>query len=311
MKTKLNSFEWTILSLMGVILLAGSIGLFLISGKVEEKKTELDTHTRDLTTISGRIHYPSSENMALLKENSKQIEGFIISLKPTLQSSENRLSEIKEIEAVEFKEQLSKTVDDLRALAKAKPVIIPAEFYFGFSRYQKQNPKKKDTVVLGKQLLGVEKMVALLIACGPQKIDSIARSFEEEGEVKKGGALEPEQLKFSSFNHPEGFYTSYPLEVEFVGVTSTLQQFLNEIGKLHYLYVVRSCYMTSLKPVPSRLDELQRQYATLTPTAGTQAVKVPPIVPVLGEEKIKFKVRVDLIEWHGVQEVTTVKEKKS
>ncbi len=309
MKTKLNTFEWIIVSLMGVIFVAGITGAVLITGEVQEKKTELDNHQRTLITISGRAHYPSEENMNILTESSKRLEGFLISLKPILLPSGNRTAEIKEIESVEFKEQLSKSVDDLRALAKAKSVSIPAEFYFGFSRYQKQNPKKKDTLVLGKQLLGVEKLVALLIACAPQKIESIGRSFEEEGELKKAGSLEPEQIKFSSFHHSEQIYTTYPLEVEFIGVTATLQQFLNEMNKLPYLYVVRSCYATSLKPVPSRLDELQRQFVT-TGTAAAQATKAPPLVPVLGEEKIKFKVRVDFIEWHGVSEITTPAEKK-
>ena len=309
MKTKLSPFEWTILGTMGVVLVVGSIGTFILFGKVQEKKAELESHTNAMSMISGRIHYPSAYNMNLLKENSKSIEGFLISLKSVLLPSENRLAEVKELESVEFKDQLSKTVDDLRALAKAKPVAIPAEFYFGFSKYQKQNPRKKDTLVLSKQLLGIEKLVSLLIACGPQKIESIARSFEEHEDIKKGGALEPEQLKFRSIEHPEGFYTTYPLEVEFIGVPANLQQFLNEMGKLPYLYVVRSCYITSLKPVPSRLDELQRQY-TATPgqAAGSKA---PPLVPVLGEEKIKFKVRVDLIEWRGVSEVAHEKGKKS
>ncbi len=310
MKTKLNTFEWTMISLMGVVFIAGITGAVLITSKVQEKKTELENHSRTLIAISGRTHYPSAENMKVLTENSKILEGFLISLKPILLPSENRLTEIKEIESVEFKEQLSKSVDDLRALAKAKNVSIPAEFYFGFSRYQKQNPKKKDTLVLGKQLLGVEKLVALLIACTPQKIESIGRSFEEEGEIKKSGSLEPEQIKFPSFHHSEGIYTTYPIEIEFIGVTATLQQFLNEMNKLPYLYVVRSCYATSLKPVPSRLDELQRQFVA-TPTTGGSAVKAPPLVPVLGEEKIKFKVRVDFIEWHGVSKMTTPAEKKS
>ena len=294
---------------MGVVFVAGITGAVLITSEVQEKKTELDSHKRTLITISGRAHYPSAENMSILTENSKKLEGFLISLKPILLPSGNRTTEIKEIESVEFKEQLSKSVDDLRALAKARSVSIPAEFYFGFSRYQKQNPKKKDTLVLGKQLLGVEKLVALLITCAPQKIESIGRSFEEEGDLKKSGSLELEQIKFSSFHHSEGIYTTYPLEVEFIGVTATLQQFLNEMNKLPYLYVVRSCYATSLKPVPSRLDELQRQFVT-TATTGAPATKAPPLVPVLGEEKIKFKVRVDFIEWHGITEKATPAEKK-
>ncbi|MES2308661.1 MAG: Amuc_1100 family pilus-like protein [Verrucomicrobiota bacterium] len=307
MKTKLTTFEWIIVGTMILVFVLGGVSAFILSGKVQDKKTELDADTQSIISISKHEHYPNAQNMEQIKENSKQVEGFMISLKPILQPSENQLQDVKEVEAVDFKQQLSTTADSLRALAKAQSVIIPVDFYFGFSRYQKQNPKKKDTLILGKQLLGIEKLIANLISYGPQKIESVSRSFEEDGEIKKG-SLDPEQLKFSSFTHPEGFYTTYPLEVEFVGTPATLQQFLNGIAKLPYLYVVRSCYSTSLKPVPPRLDELQRQYAAGTAPQGT---KLPPLVPVLGEEKIKFKVRVDLVEWLGVSEKNKSAEKKS
>jgi hypothetical protein len=309
-KTKLSTFEWVVIGFMAFVLVVGSATAFILSGKVEDKKTELDGHTANINNISSHGHYPNEQNMEQLKENSKAIEGFMISLKPILQPSENQLQEVKEVEAVEFKQQLSTTVDALRSLAKAQSVVVPVDFYFGFSRYQKQNPKKKDTLILGKQLLGIEKLVSQLISCAPQKIESVSRSFEEDGEFKKG-ASEPELLKFTSYSHPEGFYTTYPLEVEFTGTPATLQQFLNTISngaKTPYLFVVRSCYSTSHKPVPPRLDELQRQYATGTSPQGT---KPPPLVPVLGDEKIKFKVRVDLVEWIGVSEKSKPAEKKS
>lgn len=308
MKSKLNAFEWTIVGSMVFVLVIGVVGIFILSGRVSEKKSELESFTSHINSLSNRIHYPNSKNMDLIKENSKAIEGFVISLKSQLQPEGNRLAEIKEIEAVEFKQQLSSTADSLRALAKAQMVGLPVDFYFGFSRYQKQNPKKKDTLLLSKQLLGIEKLVGHLISCGPSKIENVLRSFEEDGEMKKGGSLEPDQLRFSVYQNPDGFYTSYPLEVEFISTPSVAQAFVNGLAKMPYLFVVRSVYSTNQKPVPPRLDDLQRQYSSTGQPAGT---KLPPLVPVLGDEKIKFKIRVDLIEWLGVSQKADPSEKKS
>lgn len=308
MKGKLKPFEWTIVGLMIVVFIGGIMGVMILSGKVSEKKSELESSTASINTLAARMHYPNIPNMEALKENSKAIEGFVISLKPLLQSNDNRLIDVREIEAVEFKQQLSTTADALRALAKAQNVTLPVDFYFGFSRYQKQNPKKTDTVVLSKQLLGIEKLVAQLISFAPSKIENVSRSFEEDGGFKKGGSLEADQLRFPIYRNADGFYVAYPLEVEFVASPQVLQSFVNSLTQSPYLYVVRSIYSSSLKSVPPRLDDLQRQYSASGQPTGT---KLPPLVPVLGDEKVKFKVRVDMIEWLGVSEKNLSTEKKS
>lgn len=295
-----------------IVTIAGITLTLMQSSALTDVRAELDSEAARIKTLVGRRHLPDPKNIQALSDNAQKVDTVLESLKPVLQSPENRLGSIKEQEANDFKQQLQGVAEKLRADAKSLSVQLPEDFYFGFGRYRKTIPKKKDTPLLERQLVGIEQITSILLNTGITKIESISRSFDEDAELghasggssRSSGPSEPEQVKGRSVVHSSQLYVTYPFEFEFIGVTSSLQKFINELSKSPYLFTVRSFVVTSLKPVPPRMDELEKheEPARVNPATGLPQVRAGARPPrfVLGEEKLRIRVWIDLIEWKGI-----------
>lgn len=303
MSFKLSKFEIGMIAAFVVVTGAGVGGYFYTNGMVETAKNDLSSAQSDLQKLVKQRYLPSDANIKALDENIKELRS---SLQPVeakaLKSSESKLGQIEAKNPVTWKNSdLDQTIQRLVALARAKRVAIPTDGYFGFSRYQKSNPSEQATLNLGKQLYAVDLLSTQLfnsnVGGSIVALKAVRRTFDEDsvGQAAAGGADGAESIKGSITVPHSKLYRVYPFEVEFIGNTTGLRNFLNSLNQTPVLFIVRSVQVTNSKMEAPKVVDLGKGAAA--DSRGGTAKTGRDFV--FGSEQLQAKVRVDMIEWLG------------
>lgn len=298
MAFKLSKFEIGMIVAFVVVTGAGIGGYIYTSGLVETAKSDLTTANGELQKLVKQKYLPSDANIKTLEGNVNALRSVLDPIeKQVLQSPECKLSEIKAQNPVTWKNsELDQTVQRLTAQARSRRLTLPPDYYFGFARYQKSNPSEQATLILGKQLYGVEQLATKLFEINETgavvSLKSIRRTLDEDAAgASSSGADGADSLRGTSVLGASKLYRVYPFEVEFVGNTTGLRTFLNSLIKGPVLFIVRSVQVTNSK------IESPKQ-ADLGKSAGNEKNGRDFI---FGGEQLAVKVRVDMIEWLGTQ----------
>jgi len=255
----------------------------------------------------------SPANLKILQNNIDQLKGKLNPLIPAkLQPKDNKLPSIPKEDPVAWKHDLDDDVHRLTAEARTRGVTLPPNFYFGFTRYLSQSPGDEQTLVLSKQLVGIDQIANILIKAPVKSIQTINRTYEEDPHQASGGPLsgagDKDHLEGYAFTAPNDAYISYPFEADFVTTSENLRSILSALIQSPYVFVVRTVSVTNSAPTSPRISELDSLAgggvstdtsssggAPATPTKATQYL--------FGKDDatIKVKMRVDLIEWKGGQ----------
>lgn len=298
MAFKLSKFEIGMIAAFVVVTGAGIGGYIYTSGLVEAAKADLANANGELQKLVKQRYLPSESNIKTLEGNIATLQAAIKPIEEQiLKSPENKLGQIQAQNPVTWKNSdLDQTVQRLTALSKARRVTLPADYYFGFSRYQKTNPSEQATLILGKQLYGIEQLATKLFESGDGgsivALRSIRRTFDEDGAGAQnaGGGEGSEALRGTSLLGAGKLYRIYPFEVEFVGTTNGLRTYLNSLFKTPVLFVVRSLQVTNSKIESPKVGDLGKGS---NEKAGRDFI--------FGGEQITVLMRVDMIEWLGTQ----------
>jgi hypothetical protein len=312
MKSKLTQIQIVALAgTLGIVAL-GFGGYYYLDGQLsatEEQIVQLNTERQKLLS---RPYTPSAGNIKGLTGNNEVLQTALKQLNSRLRSPDSKQATVAQVNAIVFKQYLAEERRKLIALAATKNVALPANFYFGFSRYVNQNPEDRDTAFLGKQWLAINELAQLLCLSGVARIENVRRTFDEisGGESKEatvvGVEAGSEVLRGKAQVLSRGLYTVYPFEIEFLAKPAALRVFL---GKLLYtpdIFVVRAIYVNSVMPSPRRLEDLAKEVGSSS--EGSSPVTRPP-VPAMGFEEIKVRLRIDLVDWSGEMTVPEVKPK--
>jgi hypothetical protein len=313
LKLNISGFDLGVLIAAVVIAVLGAGAWWYLSGALQDAQTDVTSAKADFDKYSSNPKYHvvvSPSNAKTLQTNIDLIKAQLIPLIQTrLQPKENKLSTIDKEDPVAWKHDLDDDVHRLNESARAHSVTVPANFYFGFSRYLSQSPSDEQTAVLTKQLVGIEQLSTILINEQVKDIQAIRRTYEEDPHsvtTSNGPNLaeEGDQLSGYSTIAPGNSYTTYPLEVDFETTSESFRTVVDNLIQSPYIFVIRSLSVLNSKgatPTISELDTMAGTPAAPNPAAApgdaTTAASTRGPQYLFGNSVLKVKARIDMIEW--------------
>lgn len=312
MKSKLTSFEYTIIVGFVLIALAGGAGLYWISGELDASNERLKEKTENLKKLVLRRYLPGPKNAEILKSNIQIMDETLVALQPKLTNRDTKLAKVKSQDMVTIKKEFENLRTDLVAFARKKAITVPPNYNFAFSKYleHKRSPDEKWTLMLGKQLVAIEYLVNTLFESSISKLEAVHRTLDEDGPdsgAKKDLWSGDGIPKASIVEDPQQLFTEYPFELVFVATPGSFRAFVNKLVSSDYVWIIRSCQVNSLRMHSPNLDELNKSAPTAEAAAtGDETVARPKRVAkevphfVLGDETVRVSMRLVLVEWHGL-----------
>jgi hypothetical protein len=310
-KLNLSGFDLGVIIAFAVITLLGGGAWWYLSGALQDAQDDVKNADKDFVTYSTKSNIVvSASNGTTLQANIDLLKAQLDPLiHAKLRSKDNKLSSISKEDPVAWKHDLDDEVHRLTHAAKLHGVNVPANFYFGFSRYLSQNPGDEQTAVLSKQLVGVDQLATILINAPVKGIQAIRRTYEEDPHTgaasTSGQVTEPDHLEGYSLNAPGNTYTAYPFEIDFETTAENFRPVINNLIQSPYVFVVRtltiqnsslnSPLITDLDkiagtPSSSVIDTAPGEVAATTSTLGPQYL--------FGNSTLKVRARIDMIEWN-------------
>jgi hypothetical protein len=306
---KLSAFDLGAIIAFAVLALAGIGAWWYFS-------STLGSDVENVTTAKADFDKSSTKyNIVVSRSNGKTLQANIDLLKgqlgPLIQDKlapkENLLPTVEKEDPVAWKHDLDDEVHRLTSAARLHGVTIPPNFYFGFGRYLSQSPNDEQTMVLSKQLIGVEQIATVLINAPVRNISAIRRTYEEDAHTAGGNAFNStgeDHLGGYSLNAAANAYTAYPFEVDFETTTENLRPIINNLIQSPYIFVLRTITVQNSAGNSPLINDLERMAgppsASVTDSspgevAATVNTKGPQFI--FGSSTLTVKVRIDMIEW--------------
>jgi hypothetical protein len=306
---KISGFDLGVIIAFSVITLLGAGAWYYLSGELQSAQAD------DAAAKQTFDQYSTKYNIVVSHSNGKTLQGNIDLLKAqldplihnTLKPKDDKLHAIEKEDPVAWKHDLDDEVRRLTDAARLNSVTLPANFYFGFSRYQSQSPNDEQTAVLSKQLLGVEQLATILIKAPVRSIDALRRSYEEDphvGVASSKGQLQADQVADYSLTAAGDAYKTYPFEIDFNTTPENLRSVIDKLLQSPNIFVVRSMVIENSVPNSPMVSDLDRLAGPPPPpmTDGSPGdVAAAPLTKgpqfLFGNSMLNIKVRIDMIEW--------------
>jgi len=280
-----------------VIGLMGGGAWFWSAGLLDTAVTEYGSVTQQLQTVQAKGFSPTSQNLKLLESNQEAVAALAKELLPQFDRATGKFSlflnpEKKGLSQEAWKEKLVSTREELKKSAEQGRVDTAEDFYFGFKRYRVASPPAAATRDIGIQLAAIDEMANLMIKSRVNSIKEIRRVMvEDTGLVSAAGGSE-EALAATVVDGLGGLYRVYPFEIKFQSTPQALNKFVNELSRSPMVFLIRFMVVENEKNTVPRRSE----FATSTPTEGAEAKL---LVPIIGQEQVNTRMRIDLIYWNG------------
>jgi hypothetical protein len=319
----LSRFDLGMIIAFAVVALLGGGAWYYLSGQLTTAQGDVAAAAGEFDQYTKKeVYLPTGSNVKTLQSGIDQMTAQLDPLmKNRLESSQ--LEGIQATDTVEWKHQLDDEVHGLNNEAKISGITVPANFYYGFSRYLNTNPTQDSTVVLSRQLIGVKEIADTLIKAPVHAIIGVRRTYEEDPVVTSLNPGTPQassQLGVSTLaGHSQeaagGVYTAYPFEVEFDADTEAFRQVINGLMQSHYVFVIRSVMVQNSRLDSPRTTDLDTMAGTssgnnsnntslINSSPGAVAAAAPTATVGLqylfGNETLHIRMRIDLIDWHGL-----------
>lgn len=293
MKKQALDLPWSWIAAFISVIILGSVALWQLKNYLVEKKSELASTLQQQQEMLRRRFTPSQKNLEALEQSIKKLSEIQQALQSYLNTGTDSLKPIREINAINFKQQLADKVKKLTEEAKNKNVRLPNNFYFGYSLYNSEvNPPDRATVLLQKQLLAIEAIVLALYEAGIEEIHAVRRAPDaaepQPTTASRGGSTHPDFLATFVSLSASGHYSNIPIEIEFSSRTDSLRKALNSLYQSSYILIPRYLEIKSSRTTIPRLGDFQNPSEDADPSI--------PIL-ALGDESIRTVLRIDLIEW--------------
>jgi hypothetical protein len=325
-KVQLSKFDIVMLIAFVVVGLCGAAAWWVLSGQLQTAQAACAQVAGDYNsyaTSKGSGIIVSQPNAKALQANSDLLQAQLDPVMSTyLLSKDNDLSSVRAMDPVGWKKELDDDIKTLTADAKGRSITLPEHFYFGFSRYQTEQPGDAATAVLTKQRKAIKALSEILIGAQIKSITRLQRSYEEDAHGGSGNEHpEGDQISGSSVVVPDT-YTAYPFEVDFDASPEALRPILSGLIKSPYLFVLRSMEVHNEQVDSPKLDDLPKMAAgngspsVINSDPGAAAQSTPTVGPqkLFGYATLHVKMRVDMIEWNpdlkSVADLVTTPKKK-
>jgi len=316
----LSRFDLAMIVAFVIVALLGVAGWWYLSGELQTAQADASTAAGTFDQYSKKeVFLPTRTNVATLRHNidieTQQLDPLV---QNRLVSPKNALKGVQAVDTVKWKHDLDGQVAALNAAAATHGIVVPKNFYYGFSRYLSANPTEEATAVLKRQQIGIGTIANILINAPVKAIVLVQRSAEEDPASTGGSPFSPSNLSTApsdimtnqrSVQAPGGVYTAYPFEFEFDVDTESLRHVINQIMQSEYVFVIRSVQVQNSRldsPKVSDLDHLAGvtdQPSVIGSSPGAVAQQAAPGIGIqylFGDETLHVRMMVDLIDWHGI-----------
>jgi hypothetical protein len=136
---------------------------------------------------------------------------------------------------------IARFVEDTRAAARAARIDLRARERFGFSAYAEQPPEPHLLRAVARQLAGIRRIMAALVAAHPRALHAVRRTAQSPAPTEAAATAEDffvpagePTLRAAGASPPDAFL------VEFTGDTAALRRFLHSLAEGEGTAVVRS-----------------------------------------------------------------------
>ena len=275
---------------MFIVLLGGIIWVLLKSFDAQDAVLQdLKAGTAKLEELRNTKPFPSQDNIDLLRQDYENVRQLYDAM--TNAAVHPLIHGPNLTRDIDFSQLVRTTVNRLTAVAAEQHVRTPADFTFGFSRYDVKFPCRnppahgdectKLLALLSKQLMVAETLANLLITNKVEEISAIRRTEVEPGETSA------DALNFPINNDPTALYHTYPFELRFTCDTPTLRNILNGLTEAPGLFIARAI---RIETVQVRLKSLD------APATGSDATPAEPASAVV-TRRLNVALRLDLVEF--------------
>jgi cell division protein FtsB len=282
--------KFLVMFVVAFVVVFGYVGWLLWGryGAYKQTQTSLDEKLAQLQRLENNNPTPTENNVILSEENLKHIQEAQRNLTKLLIRAGVRPA--KYTNAIDFAQNLRKTVRRLEDNAVKAKIEIPKNFRFGFTRYATNVPDKKHGAQLldrlGRQLIVIQELTGLMIEAGVEQIDAIKRVEIEP--LPRGAPLGEDALTDTLSTHPQEHYLSMPFELHITCSAKALQDLINRIATSDRFLVIRYIGVDQ-ESFQRKTDETaEAAPAPAEPAAALPVLDRPPRLHVIA--------RVDFIE---------------
>jgi len=284
-----------------VIVLLGGGGWYWTSSQLGSALNEKQTLETQMNALARGVYYPSAQNVEALEKNVEMLRAGITPLMERMAEADAPLEPIqgRQVEGGghtgltgdAWQKLLSAQRVELLQAAQEGGVELPEDFFLGFQRYRALVPNAEVTYPLGVQLVGIDTILESMVGAKVVAIREIKRVMVEEGEGATR-ATGVNALGARILESQTGHYRVYPFEFVFQASPEALYSVVDQITNSELFLIIRFLDLQNEKTsLPSKSE-------VISENRDTQA----NIIPVLGQEQLRIRMRVDLIDWTGAAE---------
>lgn len=289
--------------------LLGGGAWWYTAGMVTSELELLQSTKRKIDQVERKkgIPFPNDKNKKLIEESEVELKGLWEKVQPEVKktsalydsirvkSGEGESLEIQGLSPQDWNALQIEKINKLDELAEklSPPISKGGDFYYGLNSYQGTLPPTDYTLELGVQLMVIEELSRILFEAPVVEIASMKRVMVEDaaGNIKTA----PERLKARVISHPEDLYKVYPFEVEFTCSPEALRKVINGISRSPQLLLIR--FVDVNNEIGQGPDDMPTR-SKVTASAAGQGAAAKLFFPVVGQEKVRVRMRVDAVEWN-------------
>ena len=305
-----------ILIVLGALMGASLAMIYLDRQAASERHEELNRLVQERDRAKMRTPSPIPENLELAEANVNNLRETRAMVERVLTGTQTIQSD-PSVDNVRFISSLQSYLSTFRRIVADENIVVPENFAFGFSRYAREAATPAQTAVpkldMQRQILSF--LINRLIEAEPFEIVAIQREqVEDSGQVARaGGGRQAAATGGDIFTidpglsaRVSGAIDTLAFRVTFVGFTSSLRSFLNELALYEQPVVVRNVEVARFEPTQRRrtgggggggaTDDFARLFGIAEGAGGQETTTQ---VPVVDENMSRFTVTVEFITLAG------------
>jgi len=228
--------------IFGVVLAAalGFLGWKLHEANAEQEVVlgQINTFEQARSSLRSKPVFPDKNNIRIVESQYEKLQQLYGNLHRSL--SQKNVTPPEAVSHTDFVTLLSSNVLSLGPRAKEGGLAVPEKFRFGFSRYEVTLPcwdpsvNREDCMkLLGKELVIVDRLVALMIT---NRVDSLA--YIKRAEAEPG--VSNDAIGVPVTRDPLTHYTLLPFEIRFVASPDAFQKLVQSLLSSEWNFAIRN-----------------------------------------------------------------------
>ncbi len=245
----------TLVTVLMLIAVGCAVFVFATRSAIRDAEARYAERQNTLAAFARQQPFPVAENARAVEADLEAKTETLAAIRKELQGRGEAGARILSAEppatSTEAYFDLANFVESMRAKAEASEIGLPQGTRFGFSAYASSGPPPDRIGLVFRQRLMAEYLLSTLIDSRPRSIDSIQRerplsaSEQQTAAAGSGSAQSADggdifQIDRRISARAPGFVDTTAFRVSFVGYTSSLRHFLNQLATFEAPIVVRS-----------------------------------------------------------------------